>query len=70
MGVSAKKFALRKKNGLKTALYGLLGEFFRGNASGWALLGEFFRGNACGWALLGEFFRGNAANRVASRIVV
>ena len=32
MGVSAKKFALRKKNGLKTALYGLLGELFRGNA--------------------------------------
>ena len=31
----AKKFALPKKNGLKTALYGLLGEFFRGNACGW-----------------------------------
>lgn len=46
MGVSAKKFALRKKNGLKTALYGLLGEFFRGNACGWAVLGELFRGNA------------------------
>lgn len=39
MGVSAKKFALRKKNGLKTALYGLLGEFFRGNAANSLTLG-------------------------------
>ena len=53
MGVSAKKFALRKKNGLKTALYGLLGEFFRGNACGWALLGEFFHGNAANSLTLG-----------------
>ena len=58
MGVSAKKFALRKKNGLKTALYGLLGEFFRGNACGWALLGEFFRGNAANSLTLGGMCQG------------
>ena len=44
VGVSAKKFALRTKNGPKLAVYGVLGELFRGNAAGGAVLGEFFRG--------------------------
>ena len=38
----AKKFALRTKNGPKTALYGLLGELFRGNACGRACWASFF----------------------------
>ena len=42
VGVSAKKFALRTKNGPKLAFSGVLGEFFRGNVAGGALLGEFF----------------------------
>ena len=46
VGVSAKKFALRTKNGPKLAFSGVLGEFFRGNVAGGALLGEFFRGPA------------------------
>ena len=41
--VSAKKFALRAQNGSKLAYSGVLGEFFRGSASGGAVLGEFFR---------------------------
>ena len=41
---SAKKFALRAKNGQKLAVYGVPGELFRGNAAGGAVLGEFFRG--------------------------
>ena len=44
VGVSAKKFALRAKNGPKLAVYGVPGELFRGNAAGGAVLGEFFRG--------------------------
>ena len=58
VGVSAKKFALRAKNGQKLAVYGVLGELFRGNAAGGAVLGELFRGNAAGGAVLGEVFRG------------
>ena len=53
----AKKFALRTKNGPKSASCGVLGEFFRGSAAGGARLGELFRGNAAGGAVLGEFFR-------------
>ena len=56
VGVSAKKFAQRTKNGPKWAFSGVLGELFRGSASGEAALGEFFRGNAAGGAVLGEFF--------------
>ena len=56
----AKKFALRAQNTPKSAFDGPLGEFFRGNATGWAVLGEVFRGNAAGGPLLGEFFRGPA----------
>ena len=43
VGVSAKKFAQRTKNGPKMAFSGVLGEVFRGNAAGGAVLGEFFR---------------------------
>ena len=43
---SVKKFAQRRKNDHKLAFYGLLGEFFRGNAAGGAVLGEFCRGPA------------------------
>ena len=45
--VSATKFAQRTKNGPNSAFLRLLGEFFRGNASGGAVLGEFFRANRC-----------------------
>ena len=60
VGVSAKKFALHAQNTPKSAFYGVLGEFFRGNSSGEALVGELFRGRADGGAVLGEYFRGNA----------
>ena len=60
VGVSAKKFAQRTKNGPKSAFSGVLGEFFRGNAAGGGVLGEVFRGNAAGGGVLGEFFRGPA----------
>ena len=55
----AKKFALHARNTPKSAFLRLLGELFRGSASGEAVLGEFFRGNAAGGPLLGEFFRTN-----------
>ena len=57
--VSAKKFALRAQNTPKSTFLRLLGELFRGSASGGAVLGEFFRGNAAGGGVLGEFFRAN-----------
>ena len=60
-GHYSKKFALHARNALKSAFLRLLGEFFRGSASGGAVLGELFRGNAVGGAVLGELFRGNAA---------
>ena len=59
--VSAKKFALHAQNTLKSTFLRLLGELFRGSASGGAVLGELFRGSAVGGAVLGELFRGNAA---------
>ena len=43
---SAKKFAQRAQKGQKLALYGVLGEYFRGHAAGGSVPGEFFR--ACG----------------------
>ena len=58
--VSTKKFALRAQNTPKSAFDGPLGEFFRGNAAGWAVLGELFRGNAAGGAVQGELFRESA----------
>ena len=44
VGVSAKKFARRTRNGPKSAFFGVLGELFRGSAVGGAVLGELFRG--------------------------
>ena len=44
VGASAKKFALRTKNGPKLAFCGALGEFFRENTAGGVALGEVFRG--------------------------
>ena len=44
VGVSAKKFALRTKNGPQSAFYGVLGEFFRENTAGGVTPGEVFRG--------------------------
>ena len=41
---SAKKFAQRTKNGPKSAVCGVLGEFFRENTVVGAALGEFCRG--------------------------
>ena len=57
--VSAKKFALHAQNTPKSAFLRLLGEFFRGSASGGAVLGELSRGNAAGGAVLGELIRAN-----------
>ena len=64
VGVSAKKFALHAQNTPKSAFYGVLGEFFRGNSSGEALVGELFRGGAAGAVVLGELFRGRVAGGV------
>ena len=44
VGVSAKKFAQRMKNGPKLAFCGVLGEFFRENTAGGVAPGEVFRG--------------------------
>ena len=44
VGVSAKKFAQRTKNGPKSAVYGVLGELFRENTAGGVALGELCRG--------------------------
>ena len=44
VGVSAKKFALRAQNGPKSAVCGVLGEFFRDNTAGGVAPGEVFRG--------------------------
>ena len=57
VGASAKKFALRAKNGQKLAVYGVLGELFRGRAAGCGVLGEFFRGLSGGVGVPGEFCR-------------
>ena len=44
VGVSAKKFALRTKNGPQSAFYGVPGELFRGRACEGPAPGEVFRG--------------------------
>ena len=50
--VSAKIFALHAQNTPKSAFFRLLGELFRGRATGGAVLGEFFRVNRlCGQVL-------------------
>ena len=46
VGVSAKKFARRTKNGPKSVFCGVLGEVFRGNVAGGGVQGEFFRESA------------------------
>ena len=66
VGVSAKKFALHARNTPKSAFLRLLGELFRGSASGGAVLGELFRGRAAEGAVLGEFFR---ANRLCAQVL-
>ena len=43
--VSAKKFALHAQNTPKSVFLRLLGELFRGSATGGAVLGELFRAN-------------------------
>ena len=57
VGVSAKKFSLRVQNGPKSAVCGVLGEFFRENTVVGAALGEFFRGNNGEGPVLGELCR-------------
>ena len=64
VGASAKKFSLQAQNGRKTLFLGVLGELFRGWASGSPVPGELFRGNAGGGAALGELFRGSAGERL------
>ena len=62
-GVSAKKFALRTKNGPKMGVYGVPGEVFRGTAAERSVPGEVFRGTAAERSVPGEVFRGTAAER-------
>ena len=57
VGVSAKKFAQRTKNGPQSAFYGTLGELFRGRAAEGAVLGEVFRGTAAERSVLGKLLR-------------
>ena len=57
VGVSAKKFALRTKNGPQTAVCGVLGEVFRENTAGGVVPGEVFRGTAAEQTVLAEFCR-------------
>ena len=56
VNANAKKFAQRGKNGLKIAVYGVLGEFFRARALMGLVLGEFFRARALMGLVLGDFF--------------
>ena len=53
VGVSAKKFALRTKNGRKSTFYGVPGELFRGTAAERSVLGEFCRTTTQARPLLG-----------------
>ena len=46
VGECAKKFAQRTKNGPKSAVCGVPGEFFRENTAGGVAPGEVFRGPA------------------------
>ena len=61
VGVCAKKFALRTKNGPKLAVYGVLGELFRGRACEGSVPGELFRGHAPEGTVPGESCRRQAA---------
>ena len=57
VNANVKKFAQRGKNGLKIAVYGVLGEFFRARAQMGLVLGEFFCVRAEMGLALGEYFR-------------
>ena len=57
VNANAKKFAQRGKNGLKIAVDGVLGEFFRARAQLDLVWGEFFRARVQLDLVLGEFFR-------------
>ena len=50
-------FAQQGKNGLKTAVHGVLGEFFRENVACVPLLGELCRARGLMRLVQGEFFR-------------
>ena len=56
VNANAKKFAQRGKNGLKVAVDGVLGEYFRARAQLDLVLGEYFRAWAQLDLVLGEFF--------------
>ena len=57
VGECAKKFAQRGKSGLKIAVHGTLGEFFRENAAGVPMLGELCRARGQMRLVLGECCR-------------
>ena len=57
VNAKAKKFAQRGKNGLKIAVYGVLGEYFRARAPMGLVLGEFFCVRAEMGLALGGFSR-------------
>ena len=57
VNANARKFAQRGKNGLKIAVDGVLGDFFRARAPMDLVLGEFFCVRAQMGLVLGEFFR-------------
>ena len=60
VNANAKKFAQRGKNGLKVAVDGVLGEYFRARAQLDLVLGEYFRARAQMGLVWGEFFRARA----------
>jgi len=60
-GGSGTKFSLLAKNGLKSAFWGVLGEFYTGWAAELGVLGEFYTGWAAEPGVLGEFYTGWAA---------
>ena len=55
------KFSLLGQNGLKWAIFGVLGEFCTGWAAGVGVLGESCTGWAAGVGVLGEFCTGDTA---------
>ena len=57
-GGSGTKFSLLAKNGLKSAFWGVLGEFYTGWAAEPGVLGEFCTGWARRGCVLGEFCTG------------
>ena len=59
-GGSGTKFSLLAKNGLKSAFWGVLGEFYTGWAAEPGVLGEFYTGWARRGCVPGEFSTGIA----------